>query len=49
MPFKYIFEKDGVVKETTGTVQTLEYYYDISNNAVVVNIIGLFKKIKESL
>jgi len=49
MPFKYIFEKDNIVNETTGTIQSLEYYYDISNKTTVVNIIGLFKKIKEKL
>jgi hypothetical protein len=49
MPFKYIFEKDDIIKETTGIVQSLEYYYDIPNNTIVVSIIGLFKKIKETV
>jgi len=49
MPFKYIFEKDDVIVDTTGIIQSLEYYYDIANKTIVVNIIGLFKKIKEKI
>jgi len=47
MPFKYIFDKDGLIAETTGIVQAVEYYYDIANKATVVAIAGLFRRIKE--
>ena len=46
MSFKYIFDKDNVVKETTGIIQSVEYYYDIANKTTVVAIAALFKRIK---
>jgi len=48
MPFKYIFSKDGLNKETTGIVQSVEYFYDIANKTIMGAIIGMFKKIKEN-
>jgi len=46
MSFKYVFDKDNVIKETTGIIQSVEYYYDIANKTTVVAIAALFKKIK---
>ena len=47
MPFKYIFEKDDKVIETTGIVQSVEYYYDIANKTIVTALACMFKRIKE--
>ena len=48
MPFNYVFEKDGVIVSTNGTVQSVEYFYDLPHKTVVTAIVGLFKRMQEN-
>ena len=47
MPFKYLFNDDGKIGSTTGSVQGLNYVYDFINKTTVVMLVCIFKRIKK--